>query len=219
MVKKRPISLQVHRPSNGRGPGILLIHSWWGLTSSFTIYARQLVKAGFVVGLPDLFEGETASTEAEARRLRSKPRRQPFYRTLIAAIDELLADDDVEGKLIGVAGFSMGGHWAVWLSQRPELPIAATVLYYAARAGSFGMSRSSYLAHFAENDPWVSRTARRRMEQAIARDSRPYEAFDYPSTGHWFAEKDRAEAYDAKAAKLARARTIAHFKSLLLQPR
>jgi carboxymethylenebutenolidase len=218
MVKNRPISLQVHRPRNDRGPGILLIHSWWGLTPFFSVYARQLVKAGFVVGLPDLFEGETALTEAEARRLRSKPRRQPLHKTLISAIDELLADD-VEGKSIGVAGFSMGGHWAVWLSQRPKLPIAATVLYYAARGGNFGLSRSSYLAHFADNDPWVSRTARRRMEQAIARGNRPYLAFDYPNADHWFAEMDRAEAYDAKAARLALARTIAHFKNTLVKPR
>lgn len=213
MVKPRPRSLQILQPGKGSGSGVLVIHSWWGLTPSFTAYGRQLAQAGFVVGLADLFEGECATTEQQARRLMARPRRQPFYKTLIAAIDELRSSGNPEGQMIGVVGFSMGGHWAIWLSQRPDLPIAAMVLYYAARAGDFTQSRSSYLAHFAENDPWVSKAGRRRMEQAIVKAGRRYEAFDYPGTSHWFAERDRKDAYDSKAAELALARSIAHLKN------
>ncbi len=184
MPHPRTTSLRIIRPQGGTGPAVLVIHSWWGLTPSFTAYGQQLAKAGFVVGVADLFDGETATTEQQARRLRAKPRRQPFYRTLIGAIGELLSSDGVERQEAGVAGFSMGGHWAVWLSQRPELPIAATVLYYAARAGDFSRSRSSYLAHFTENDRWVSGPARRRMELAITKSGRPYRAFDYAGNGH-----------------------------------
>jgi carboxymethylenebutenolidase len=215
MAQHQANPLQVVQPTGGKGPGVLVVHSWWGLTPSFTRYAQQLSRAGFIVALPDLFNGEIATSEQQARQLRAKPRRQPFYKTLIAAIEELQATSGVRGSSIGIVGFSMGGHWAVWLSQRPNIPIAATIIYYAARAGDFSGSRSSYLAHFASDDPWVSGLARRRMEQAIAKAQRPYQAFDYAQTGHWFAESDRRQDYNRSAADLALHRSIATLKATL----
>jgi carboxymethylenebutenolidase len=54
-----------------RGPAVLVIHSWWGLTSSFVDFGEALAEKVFVVGLADLFEGRTDSDPAEAQRLRS----------------------------------------------------------------------------------------------------------------------------------------------------
>lgn len=194
---------------------MLVVHSWWGLTPSFVDFGEALAARGFVVGLADLFDGRTASRPADAQKLRREPRAEPMYRTLIRNIGELRADGAVDGKTIGVVGFSMGGHWAVWLAQRPELPIAATVLYYAVRAGDFGASRSAFRAHFAETDDCVRPAARRRMEAAIAKAGRPYTAFDYPGTGHWFAESDRPGDHDADAAALALERTAGFLEGTL----
>jgi carboxymethylenebutenolidase len=198
----------------GGAPAVLVIHSWWGLTASFTRFGEALADEGFVVGLADLFGGRTASDPEEARRLRRSRRAEPMYRTLIRNIDELRAAAGTEAD-IGVAGFSMGGHWAVWLSQRPDLPIAATVIYYATRAGSFADSHAGFIAHFAEDDPWVKPAARRRMETAIAAGGCDYRAFDYPGTGHWFAESDRDRDHVPEAAALAFERTTAHLRERL----
>lgn len=132
------------------------------------------------MGLTDLFAGEVATTEEAARRLRGRRRSTPMYRELGRDLDTLRGMAG-SGVRVGVVGFSMGGHWAVWLSQRPGYEISAAALYYAARAGSFDHSRSSYLAHFAERDPWVRADARRGMQESIARASRPYASFDYPA--------------------------------------
>jgi carboxymethylenebutenolidase len=193
----------------------LVLHSWWGLTASFVNYGQSLANAGFTVGLADLFAGQIAETEAQARRLRQSRRSEPCYRTLVRNIGELREKAGVVKGGVGLVGFSMGGHWAVWLSRRPDLNVGATVLYYAARAGDFATSQSSYVAHFAEKDPWVSTTARRGMEKAIAKAGRSYQAFDYPGTGHWFAETDRATDYHQPSASLAFARTTAHLTSRL----
>lgn len=192
---------------------VLVVHSWWGLTPSFYDYADRLAEHGFAVGLTDLFDGRTADDIAQAQQLRRAPRRVPMYRTLIADIDHLRAAGGRTAPSVAVIGFSMGGHWAVWLSQRRDLPIRATVLYYAARAGSFASSQASFLAHFAKDDPWVRPPTRRRMEKAIAAAGRPYQAFDYPGTRHWFAEAGRQDAYHPDAAALALDRTIAHLKT------
>ena len=194
---------------------VLVIHSWWGLTGSFHTYGEALAKAGFLVGLSDLFDGRTARTEAEARKLRAAPRKRPMYKTLAADLDTLRRACGTTGPRVGVVGFSMGGHWAVWLSQRPEYDIGATVLYYAARAGRFRDCRAGILAHFAETDSWVSASARKTMERAIRVADCPYTAYDYPGTQHWFAETDRPAEYDGHSARLARTRDLDHLRRYL----
>ncbi len=198
----------LHTHGDAGRRAVLVIHSWWGKSVGIEHFGRRLADEGFLVGLADLFDGDTATTIPQAEALRARRRNVPMYRTLIADIEELRARS---GSPVGVVGFSMGGHWAVWLAQRPELPIDATVLYYAVRAGSFTYCRSPILAHFADDDAWVKPAGRRRMEKAIAEGDVPYRAHDYPTTEHWFAESDRPE-YHPAAAQEAFERTLAHLR-------
>ena len=191
-------------PRGRAGVPVLIVHSWWGLTGSFTAYADALADHGFPAGCVDLFGGRVAASEVEARALRSARRREPAYRALHRALRELAELGD--GHDPSVVGFSMGGHWAVWLAQHPDPPVRSVVLYYAARAGDFSAATAPARAHFAETDDFVSATARHRMELAIGARGLRYEAHDYPGTEHWFAESDRA-AFQANAAQLALNRT------------
>ncbi len=195
-------------PPAGQGPGVLVIHAWWGLNPFFRGVCDRLAQAGFVAAAPDLFEGQVADTPADAKRLRAKPKREPTYRTLERAIDELQAHPAVTGAAIGVVGFSMGGHWALWLTQQPELPIGATVTFYGARSGDFGNSQTPCLGHFAEIDEWVSDAALKKLKKSLEKAGRKAEFYTYPGTSHWFFEADRADAYEPDAARLAWERTV-----------
>ncbi len=202
-------------PSGMPSGAVLVIHSWWGLTDSFRTYGSYLANAGYIVGLTDLFDGQTAKTEARARKLRASSRRTPMYKTLGADIASLRSISGLDNDKTGIVGFSMGGHWAVWLSQRPEYDVVATVLYYAARAGDFTHCRASVLAHFAEQDTWVSTSARKNMERAVSTSACSYCAYDYPGTKHWFAETERTAEFNGIAARLALKRDLQHFDQQL----
>ena len=169
---------------------VLVLHSWWGLNRFFSGLCDRFAGQGFVALAPDLYDGRVAGTVAEAKKLRAKvtaSRKEPVYKYLIRMIDRLRSEAGADD--VGVVGFSMGGHWAYWLAQRPEIPIVATVTFYAARNGDYSGSRSSFQAHFAETDEWVSPTSVRKPERSLAKAGRLFEFHTYPGTGHWFFEK------------------------------
>jgi len=187
----------------------LVLHSWWGLNRFFSDLCDRFAGQGFMALAPDLYDGRVAGTVDEARRLRAKvtaSRKEPAYKYLIRMIDKLRNEGWADA--VGVVGFSMGGHWAYWLAQRPELPIVATVTFYAVRNGDYSRSQSAFQGHFAETDEWVSPTGIRNLERSLSKAGRPFEFHTYPGTGHWFFEDDRASAFEPKAAQLAWTRTF-----------
>lgn len=208
-------------PESGAGPGIVVLHSWWGLNAFFKGLCDRLAQAGYVVLAPDLFSGEVASTPEAAKKLRAQAtasRREPAYKTLMAAIDYLSHHDAVTTPGVAVLGFSMGGHWALWLAQRLELPITATVVFYAARNGDFTHSKSRLLFHFADNDEWVSAASVKKLKKSLDASGRSVSYYDYPGTGHWFFEGDRPEAFHPTAAATAWKRTLAFLADCGLTP-
>lgn len=203
-------------PSSGKGQGVLVIHAWWGLNDFFRSVCDRLAAEGFVALAPDLFEGRVASTIPQARRLRARPKKEPTYKTLLRAIERLQGLPQLKGNAIGVIGFSMGGHWALWLAaNRPELRLKAVTTFYGARAGDYSASPAAFQGHFAERDPWVSDSALKKLRQSLEQAPRGAEVHVYPGMGHWFFESDRDEAYDRKAADLAWGRTVAFLRKNL----
>ncbi len=201
----------VAAPNGGHGPPVLVLHSWWGLTPSFTEFADDLAARGFLVGCADLYDGLVAQTELEARRLRAR-HGEPVYKRLRRCLRAFSEFEQAADTAPAVIGFSMGGHWAIWLAQHPDQSVAAVVLYYAARGGDFSAATAPVLAHFAETDDFVSASSRRAMERAITARGLHYTAHEYPGTEHWFAESAEA-TFAPGAAALALDRTASFLAS------
>lgn len=204
-------------PSAGTGPGVLVLHSWWGLNDFFRSLCDRLAAAGFVALAPDLYDGRVARTPADAKRLRAEStaaRRVPVYRTLMSAVGQLATRGAAPGgRPVTLWGASMGGHWALWLAQQPELPVASAVVFYAARNGDFTRSRCRFLFHFAESDDWGSAASVWKMRTSLGAAARPASYHEYPGTTHWFFEQDRPEAFDGAAAALAWERSLAFLRA------
>ena len=56
-------------PRDGKGPGILVLHAWWGLNNTIKDFCTRLADSGFLAFAPDLYHGKIADTIAGAEML------------------------------------------------------------------------------------------------------------------------------------------------------
>jgi len=201
----------------GPWPAVLVLHAWWGLTDMFTGVSDRLAAAGFVAFAPDLYDGPTATTIADAERLMEESDRARSRAIALAAIAYLREHAAVQDGPIGVVGFSMGANWAFHLSVLRSEDIAAVVAFYGGtmEAADFASAHAAYLGHFAEPDDFEPLEAVHALEEQIRGGGREVTFHVYPGTGHWFFEDNRPDAYDAEAALLAWERTVTFLQRTL----
>jgi carboxymethylenebutenolidase len=199
-------------PGSGKGPGILVLHAWWGLNDFVRGFCDRLARDGFVVLAPDMFSGRVARTVPEAEHLVAQVEEegaQSVARVVLSAAEVLRQNPAVSGSGLGVVGISFGGYWSLWLAEkRPEWVRAVTV-FYATGDGEFQRSQAAFLGHFAEEDPFEPAEGVDDLERRLREANRPHTFFTYSGTGHWFIETDILDAYNGPAAALAWERTVA----------
>jgi carboxymethylenebutenolidase len=201
-------------PESGQGPGVLVLHAWWGLTSCFTEVCDRLAREGFVALAPDLHFGKTAATIDEAEALMKQRDSERMQATATGALAYLHDHPAVRGGAQGALGFSMGGGWAIFLSELAPAELAAVVVFYGTGGADFAAARAAYLGHFAEGDEWEPDEEVHQMEAAMRAAGREVTLYTYPDVNHWFFEANRPE-YDRDAAELAWQRTCAFLRERL----
>jgi len=206
-------------PDRGTGPGVLVLHAWWGLTPFFTGVCDRLADAGFVALAPDLHgDGSTADTpdEAEALLAASDPNRTASL--VVSSLSALRAMPATPPGPVGVLGFSMGASWALWAATRFPDDVAAASVYYGDQSIDFTDARAAFQGHFAEFDEFTSPDDADYLEARLRLDGHEPEFHRYPGTAHWFAESDRPAAHDPVAAEAAWSRTVDFFHRHLDDP-
>lgn len=203
-VDGQPVNAYLAAPQDG-GPGVLLLHAWWGLKPFFKQLCDRLAEQGFTALAPDMRNGEIAETIDAAKELMQKSDNQLVGDVVMAAKDYLLAHS--KRAKIGVVGFSMGAAWALVVASYDPDKVAATVLFYGVEGADFTKIKSKVLGHYSDNDEWEPIEGVREMEQSMKDANVDATLHIYPNVHHWFVEEDRPE-YDSAAAQLAWDRTI-----------
>jgi carboxymethylenebutenolidase len=199
------------------GPGVVVLHAWWGLTEPFRQACDRLAEAGFLALAPDLYRGKTTASVDEAETLSSAlNQEEERVRGDIRGAIRYLREHGATSSAVGVIGFSMGGAYALDTSVALPEEVAAVVLFYATYTGlDFAAARAAYLGHFAENDPFEPTESVAELEQELHAAGKQTTFYTYPGTTHWFFEPNRTDAYDAAAAALAWDRTLAFLNAEL----
>ena len=201
-------------PPTGKGPGILVLHAWWGLNNTIKAFCTRLAQAGFVVFAPDLFHGQVASTIAGAEALGAALDNNHLQAKteILNATSFLNQHLDQPGRGLAVIGFSLGAYYALDLAAAHPENIHSVILFYGTGPADFSHSQAAYLGHFAGNDEYEPPANVNELEEALRQAGRPVTFHTYPGTGHWFFEPDRPDAYNQAAANLAWERTLAFLK-------
>jgi carboxymethylenebutenolidase len=198
-------------PASGKGPGVLVLHAWWGLNDTSKAFCGRLAEAGFTTFAPDLYHGKVADTIPEAEALgRALDENYLQAKAEIADSVKVLLDQAAQPERgMAVIGFSLGAYYALDLAAAEPDHIRAVVMFYGTGEGDFSASQAAYQGHFADDDPFEPRANVDALESALKRAGRPVMFYHYAGTGHWFYEPDRTDAFNEAAADLAWARTLA----------
>lgn len=197
-------------PTTGRGPGVLVLHAWWGLNDTIKVVCRRLAESGFVAFAPDLYHGKVADNipDAEALVKDLNARDVQAQAEITDAVKYLQNQSGQSGNGVAVIGFSLGAYYALDLSITAPEQIRTVVIFYGTGPNDFSTSKASYLGHFAEADPFETKAGVDELEDTLKRAGRPVTFYRYSGTGHWFFEPDRSDAYNQAAASLAWDRTL-----------
>jgi len=190
----------------GPGPGVLILHSFWGLTSSVKNLADGLADRGYTTLAPDINFGELPESEQDAldHLGDASPDR---LASLVVSSAKLLHEKSTDGP-IGIVGFGMGGSLSLWASVRLSDLVAAAVSFYGTQQIDFVDSKSSYLIHLAEEDEFIDQDEVAFMEATMGLEMLPVEIARYPGTQHGFCEPD-GDSFDPEAFELAWTATLA----------
>ncbi len=196
----------------GPGPGVLVLHSFWGLTKSVKSLCDDLADHGFTVLAPDINFGELPASEQEAidHLGKADPNR---LASLVLSSAKLLHEKSTEGP-IGIVGFGMGGSLALWASVRLADVVDAAVSFYGSQQIDFAGSKASYLIHLAEDDEYVTDDEAAFMEATMRLEDLEVDVERLPGTRHGFADPDGG-SFDPEAFDRAWARTLAFLEERL----
>jgi carboxymethylenebutenolidase len=201
--------------SNGKLPGVLVIHENRGLNPYIEDVARRLGAANFLAFAPDGLTsvGGYPGDDEKGAELFRKVDENKMFEDFVASVAWLKSRPECTGK-IGVVGFCFGGTTANKLAVRlPDL--AAAVAFYGQQpaAADAAKIKAPLLLHYASLDTRIT-GGWPAYEEALKANHVTYTAYVYEGANHGF-HNDTTPRYDEAAAKLAWPRTLDFFDKYL----
>jgi carboxymethylenebutenolidase len=199
----------------GSFPAIVIIHENRGLVEHTKDCARRLAAEGYVVLAPDLLsrQGGTSAfpdpNDAIAALGQSDPERNA--RDLVAALDWLSNQPDVDGGRLAVTGWCLGGGYTWRVATLAGARIRAAVPWYGPNPPS-GVENiaAPVFAIYGELDERIN-AGIDNITQQMSAAGKQFEKKIYPNAPHAFNNDTNAERYNAEQAPIAWADMLAFF--------
>ncbi len=215
-------------PAAAAAGGLVLVPDVRGLSDHYRDVAGRFAREGFATLAVDLYsrEGAPALPDMAAvfRWMRALPDRRVLG-DVAAAAEHVAALPALRDRRVGVAGFCMGGQYA--------LMAACTVPRLAACVSWYGMLRYAetdavkpadaltlapqlgcpYLGLFGADDQLIPSADVEALRATLTRTGKTFEIVSYPGAGHAFFNDGRPDAYRPEAAADSWRRAIAFLRA------
>ncbi len=206
----------VQPKGDGPFPAVMVIHENRGLNPYIEDVARRVATEGFLALAPDGLApvGGYPGNDDDGRTLQAGLDSAKLSQDMINSARYLKSHSLSNGKL-GATGFCWGGLMVNNLAVVLGSDLNAGVPFYGRAPATADVVRikAPLLLQYAENDERVNATWP-EYEAALKANKVNYTMHEYAGTQHGF-HNNSTPRYDAAAADLAWARTIAFFKQHL----
>lgn len=179
----------------GKRPGVLVVHEWWGLNDYARKRAEQLAKMGYVAFACDMYgTGKVTEHPKEASAMATEVRKniKSWQGRAQAALKILQDHEFVDGKLAAI-GYCFGGSTALQLAYTGA-PLSAVVTFHAAvptpePEQAQAIKAKLLLCHGAA-DPFVKDETLQKAREVFEAAKVDYEMNYYGRAAHSFTVPD-----------------------------
>lgn len=191
----------------GPFPLVLVLHTSGGLQPGDGAFAKEMVQEGYAALIPAFMDAYGIRAETRAQSFTADA--DAIYADLLAAIELLRQNPQIDGKRVAAAGFSNGGYFALWLAATGK--IQAGVSCYGAITGAgtdreltryrstFTTASAPVLILHGTDDATVPFNKAVELDGILNGVQAPHEFYRYAGAGHRF-ERDGGGNNEAAAA-------------------
>jgi dienelactone hydrolase len=215
----------------GKRPGIVMVHEWWGITKHIHNEARDFASQGYTAFIADMYgDAKTADNPKDAGALSSAVMKNPktMESRFNAAREQLAKHPTVDAARIGAVGYCFGG--AVVLNMaRAGADLAGVAGFHASLglntpAPAPGSVKAKILILNGADDPFVKKEQYATLKADLDAAKAQYRVIEYPGAVHAFTNPEATEIgkkfnlplrYDAKANEQAKAEASKFFVEVL----
>lgn len=175
----------------GKLPGILVVHEWWGLNDFVRSRVEKLAELGYVAFALDMYgKGIFTKDPAEAKELSSHLRGKPIMRRRAnAGLNALKANDRVDVSRIAAIGFCFGGTTVLELAYSGA-DIAGVVSFHggltAAKPEDYNRIKAKILICHGAEDTFISADEIKAFHDALRLSEADWQMIYFGGAVHSF---------------------------------
>jgi dienelactone hydrolase len=215
----------------GKRPGIVMVHEWWGITKHIHNEAQKFAQQGYVAFIADMYgDAKAADNPKDAGALMGSVMKDPkvMQARFNAAQMQLARHPSVDPTRVGAVGYCFGG--AVVLDMaRAGANLAAVAGFHASLglntpAPAPGTIKAKILVLNGADDPFVKREQYEALKKDFEAAKADYRVIEYPGAVHAFTNPEATEIgrkfnlplrYDAQVDREAKAEALSFFAATL----
>jgi dienelactone hydrolase len=176
---------------DGKLPGILVVHEWWGLNDFVRSRVDKLAELGYVAFALDMYgKGIFTKDPARAKELSSHLRGKPIMRQrALAGLNILKINDRVDLSRIAAIGYCFGGTTVLELAYSGA-DIAGIVSFHggltAAKAEDYNRIRAKILICHGAEDAFISADEISAFQEGMRQSKADWHMISFGGAVHSF---------------------------------
>jgi dienelactone hydrolase len=186
--------------SQGKRPGILVVHEWWGLNDYARSRADQLAELGYVAFACDMYgDGKTTTHPQEAGAMATRVRENldAWRERAVKGLEVLTSQEQCDSEKLAVIGYCFGGSTALQLAYTGA-DVDAVVTFHAAlpipTPQEAGQIKGRIQIHNGADDALIKQETIDQLSEVLDEAGAKWKLISHPGAKHSFTNKDAAKA-------------------------